>query len=55
VTNLGSIKTQKIIAGITARVGITVGTEATVKAKITSRIEKIRETKKPCSTRHTTR
>jgi hypothetical protein len=55
VTNLGSIKTQKITAGITARVGITVKTEVTVKTKITLRIGRIRETKKPCSTRHTTR
>jgi hypothetical protein len=55
VTNLGNTRNLKIAAGTIARVGITVRTGATVKAKTIHRIGKIRETKKPCSTRNTTR
>jgi hypothetical protein len=55
VTNPGNIKIQKITAGTTARVGTIVRAEVTARAKITHRIGKIRETKKTCATRHTTR
>jgi hypothetical protein len=55
VTNPGNIRTLKITAGTIAKVGAIVRTGATVEAKITHKIGKIRETKEPCSTRDTTR
>jgi hypothetical protein len=55
VMNLGNTKTLRTTVGITAKVGAIVRIGATAEAKIIRKIGKIRETKKPCSTRDTTR
>jgi hypothetical protein len=55
MTNRGNTRTQRITTGTTAKVGTVVRIGATVETKIIRKIGKIRETKKPCSTRDTTR
>jgi hypothetical protein len=53
--NQGNIRIQRTTAGVIAKAEVIVRIEARAKVEIPAIISRVRETKKPCSTRDTTR